>query len=55
MKYHKKPKASPIRSKEWMTRRYKIQKKSAQEIATETGESIIQVYRYLDKFGLREK
>jgi DNA-binding MurR/RpiR family transcriptional regulator len=42
-------------SKEWLTRRYSIQKKTINEIAIECNVSLMTIQRYLDKFGLIKK
>lgn len=39
-------------SKEWLYRRYVVQKKSVTEIAKECNVSAMTIQRYLDKFGL---
>lgn len=54
MTYIKKKKANPLQSKAWLTRRYRDQRKSAEEIAQELQMPVVQVYRYLDKHGLRD-
>jgi hypothetical protein len=38
----------------WLKKRYTIDKKSAQDIASECGVSLETVYVYLAKFGLRK-
>jgi hypothetical protein len=40
-------------SEKFMRQRYLRQRKSPQEIADECGVTLITVYRYLDKFGLK--
>jgi DNA-binding MurR/RpiR family transcriptional regulator len=42
-------------SKEWMYRRYVVQKKTVTEIAKECGVSAMTIQRYLDQFGLNKK
>lgn len=42
-------------SKEWLTRRYVIQKKTMSEIAEECGVSLMTIQRYLNEFGLIKK
>jgi DNA-directed RNA polymerase specialized sigma subunit len=54
MRYVKQKKQTPLHSRAWLTLRYRDQKKTAEEIATELSVSIVQVYRYLDKYGLRD-
>lgn len=39
-------------SKDWLYRRYVVQKKSVTEIAKECNVSAMTIQRYLDKFGL---
>lgn len=39
-------------SKEWLFRRYVLQKKTVTQIAEEAGTSAMTIQRYLDKFGL---
>jgi DNA-binding MurR/RpiR family transcriptional regulator len=42
-------------SKEWLHRRYVLQKKTITEIAKECNVSAMTIQRYLDKFGLIKK
>lgn len=42
-------------SKEWLHRRYVVQRKTVTEIAAECGTSLMTIQRYLDKFGLIKK
>jgi hypothetical protein len=42
-------------SKEWLYRRYIVQKKNIKEIAEEAGCSHMTIQRYLEKFGLIKK
>jgi hypothetical protein len=42
-------------SKEWLYRRYVVQKKNIKEIAEEAGCSHMTIQRYLEKFGLIKK
>lgn len=42
-------------SKEWLHRRYVVQRKNINEIAAECGTSLMTIQRYLDKFGLIKK
>lgn len=42
-------------SKEWLYRRYVVQRKTVTEIATECGVSAMTIQRYLDQFGLIKK
>jgi DNA-binding MurR/RpiR family transcriptional regulator len=42
-------------SKEWLYRRYVVQKKNIKEIAEESGCSHMTIQRYLEKFGLIKK
>lgn len=44
-----------LHSQAWLTKRYRTQKRTAEQISKELDVPIIQVYRYLDKFGLRKK
>jgi DNA-binding MurR/RpiR family transcriptional regulator len=39
-------------SKDWLHRRYVVQKKTVTEIAKEAGTSAMTIQRYLEKFGL---
>jgi hypothetical protein len=39
----------------WLKKRYQLERKNPQEIATECGVTIATIYVYLDKFGLRKK
>ena len=41
--------------KEWLRKRYHVDRKTPQEIAKECGVSERTIYNYLDKFGLRKK
>ena len=42
-------------SKEWLHRRYVVQKKTVTEIAAECQTSAMTIQRYLEKFGLIKK
>lgn len=42
-------------SKEWLYRKYIVQKKNVVEIAQEAGTSTMTIQRYLQKFGLIRK
>lgn len=42
-------------NKDWLYRRYIIQKKTVTEIGTECGVSAMTIQRYLDKFGFIKK
>jgi DNA-binding MurR/RpiR family transcriptional regulator len=42
-------------SKDWLYRRYIVQKKTVTEIATECKVSAMTIQRYLEKFGLIQK
>lgn len=42
-------------SKEWLYRKYIVQKKNVVEIAQEAGTSAMTIQRYLQKFGLIRK
>jgi DNA-binding MurR/RpiR family transcriptional regulator len=42
-------------SKEWLFRRYAVQKKTVTEIAKECGVSAMTIQRYLEQFGLIKK
>jgi DNA-binding MurR/RpiR family transcriptional regulator len=42
-------------SKEWLHRRYVVQRKNVVEIAAEAGTSAMTIQRYLEKFGLIKK
>jgi hypothetical protein len=42
-------------SKEWMYRRYIIQRKTVPEIAKECNVSAMTIQRYVDQFGLSKK
>jgi DNA-binding MurR/RpiR family transcriptional regulator len=42
-------------SKEWLHRRYVLQKKTITEISKECNVSAMTIQRYLDKFGLIKK
>jgi DeoR/GlpR family transcriptional regulator of sugar metabolism len=42
-------------SKDWLHRRYVIQKKTVTEIAKECNVSAMTIQRYLDQFGLIKK
>lgn len=42
-------------SKEWLYRRYVVQKKNITEIAKECGVSVMTIQRYLEQFGLIKK
>jgi DNA-binding MurR/RpiR family transcriptional regulator len=42
-------------SKEWLHRRYVLQKKNITEIAKECNVSAMTIQRYLDQFGLIKK
>jgi DNA-binding MurR/RpiR family transcriptional regulator len=42
-------------SKDWLYRRYVVQKKTVTEIATECGVSAMTIQRYLEKFNLIRK
>ena len=42
-------------SKEWLFRRYAVQKKSMAEIAKECNVSVMTIQRYLKEFGLIKK
>jgi len=55
MTYHKKKPSSPLYSKAWLEKRYIVEKKTEKEIADEVGKPVMQVYRWLDRFGLRNK
>ena len=42
-------------SKEWLHRRYVLQKKTVTELAKECNVSAMTIQRYLDQFGLIKK
>jgi DNA-binding MurR/RpiR family transcriptional regulator len=42
-------------SKDWLYRRYIVQKKNVTEIAKECGVSAMTIQRYLDQFGFNKK
>ena len=42
-------------SKDWLYRRYVVQKKTVTEIAAECGVSVMTIQRYLEQFGLIKK
>ena len=42
-------------SKDWLHRRYVVQKKTVTEIAKECNVSAMTIQRYLEKFGLTKK
>lgn len=42
-------------SKDWLFRRYSVQKKTVTEIAKECGVSAMTIQRYLEQFGLIKK
>ena len=42
-------------SKDWLYRRYVVQKKNVTEIGIECGVSAMTIQRYLEKFGLIKK
>ena len=42
-------------SKDWLYRRYVVQKKNVIEIASECGVSAMTIQRHLEKFGLIKK
>jgi len=42
-------------SKDWLYRRYVVQKKTVTEIGKECGVSAMTIQRYLDQFGLIKK
>ena len=42
-------------SKEWLYRRYVVQRKHINEIAKECGVSAMTIQRYIDQFGLGRK
>ena len=42
-------------SKEWLFRKYSVQRKNIVEIAKEAGTSVMTIQRYLEKFGLIKK
>jgi len=42
-------------SKEWLHRRYAVQKKTVTEIGKECGVSAMTIQRYLQEFGLLRK
>lgn len=42
-------------SKDWLFRRYVVQKKTVTEIATECNVSAMTIQRYLEQFGLIKK
>jgi DeoR/GlpR family transcriptional regulator of sugar metabolism len=42
-------------SKDWLYRRYVVQRKTVTEIATECKVSAMTIQRYLDQFGLIKK
>jgi DeoR/GlpR family transcriptional regulator of sugar metabolism len=42
-------------NKEWLHRRYVVQKKTVTEIAEECNVSAMTIQRYLDQFGLIKK
>ena len=50
-----KKESSPLYSKTWLKKRYVVERKTPQEIADEVGKPVMQVYRWLDYFGLRNK
>lgn len=43
------------KSKNWLYRRYVVQKKTMEEIAKECNVSIMTIQRYLEQFGLIKK
>ena len=43
------------RSKDWLRRRYVLQRKTVTEIAAECQVSAMTIQRYLEKFGLLRK
>ena len=43
------------KSKEWLYRRYVVQRKTVTEIAMECNVSAMTIQRYLEKFGLIKK
>jgi len=43
------------KSKDWLYRRYVVQKKTMEEIAKECNVSIMTIQRYLEQFGLIKK
>lgn len=42
-------------SKDWLYRRYVVQKKTVTEIAAECSVSVMTIQRYLEQFGLIKK
>jgi hypothetical protein len=55
MTYVKRKKTSPLYSKDWLSKKYVDEGLSAKQIAELTKQPIMQVYRFLDRFGLRRK
>ncbi len=47
--------ADLYKSRDWLFRRYTVQKKTITEIADEAGCSHMTIQRYLEKFGLIRK
>lgn len=43
------------KSKDWLYRRYVVQKKTMEEIAKECNVSVMTIQRYLEQFGLIKK
>jgi len=43
------------KSKNWLYRRYVVQKKTMEEIAKECNVSVMTIQRYLEQFGLIKK
>jgi transposase len=41
-------------SKTWLQREYWTKRKTVEQIAKEQGVTIMTIYRYLEKFGLRK-
>ena len=48
-------KAKLYKSKDWMHRRFVVQRRSEQEIADELGVSLMTIHTYLGKHGLLKK
>ena len=42
-----------VKSEAWLRRKYLLDKLSAQEIAALSGISVITVYRYIERYGLK--
>lgn len=53
--YKKKKPTSPLYSETYLRDRYIKRRMTPEEIAKEVGKPVMQVYRWLDRFGLRNK